>query len=43
MLGVPSDDFGGQELDSAAEVKSFCTINYDIDFPMTDIVSVKGA
>jgi glutathione peroxidase len=43
VLGVPSDDFGGQELDSAAEVKSFCTINYDIDFPMTDIVSVKGA
>jgi glutathione peroxidase len=42
VLGVPSDDFGGQELDSAAEVKSFCTINYDIDFPMTDIVSVKG-
>ena len=42
VLGVPSDDFGGQELDSAAEVKSFCTLNYNIDFPMTDIVHVKG-
>ena len=42
VLGVPSDDFGGQELDSAAEVKSFCRINFDIDFPMTDIVRVKG-
>jgi glutathione peroxidase len=42
VLGVPSNDFGGQELDSAAEVKSFCTINFDIDFPMTDIVHVKG-
>ena len=42
VLGVPSDDFGGQELDTAAEVKSFCTINYNIDFPMTDIVHVKG-
>ena len=42
VLGVPSDDFGGQELDSAAEVKSFCTINYNIDFPMTDIVRVNG-
>jgi glutathione peroxidase len=42
VLGVPSDDFGGQELDSAAEVKSFCTINYNIDFPLTDIVHVKG-
>ena len=43
VLGVPSDDFGGQELDSAAEVKSFCKINYKIDFPMTDIVRVKGS
>jgi len=42
VLGVPSDDFGGQELDSAAEVKSFCTINYNIDFPMTDIAHVRG-
>ena len=42
VLGVPSDDFGGQELDSAAEIKSFCTMNYNIDFPMTDIVHVKG-
>ena len=43
VLGVPSDDFGGQELENAAEVKSFCTINYNIDFPMTDIVNVRGS
>ena len=43
VLGVPSDDFGGQEFDSADEVKSFCKINFDIDFPMTDIVHVKGS
>ncbi len=42
VIGVPSDDFGGQELDSAADVKSFCSMNYSIDFPMTDIVRVKG-
>ena len=42
VLGVPSDDFGGQELDTAKDVKSFCTLNYGIDFPMTDIVLVKG-
>ncbi len=42
VLGVPSDDFGGQELDSAAEVKSFCTINYNVNFPLTEIVKVKG-
>ena len=28
VLGVPSDDFGGQELDTAKQVKSFCTLNY---------------
>ncbi len=42
VLGVPSDDFGRQELDTADEVKSFCTLNYGIDFPMADISVVKG-
>ena len=42
VLGVPSDDFGGQELDDAKKVKEFCTLNYGIDFPMADIVRVKG-
>ena len=42
VLGVPSDDFGGQELDTAKQVKSFCTLNYGIDFPMTDIAVVAG-
>jgi glutathione peroxidase len=42
VLGVPSDDFGGQEYDSSAEIKQFCEINYGIDFPMTEKVSVKG-
>ena len=39
---MPSDDFGGQELDDAKKVKEFCTLNYGIDFPMADIVRVKG-
>ena len=42
VIGVPSDDFGGQELDTVEQVKSFCTLNYGIDFPMTDIAVVKG-
>jgi len=42
VLGVPSDDFGGQEYDSSAEIKQFCEINYGITFPMTDKVRVKG-
>ena len=42
VVGVPSDDFGGQELDTAENVKSFCTLNYGIDFPLADIAVVKG-
>jgi len=43
VLGVPSNDFGGQEPGTAAEIKAFCTVNYAIDFPMTEKVAVKGA
>lgn len=42
VLGVPSDDFGGQELDTEAEVKEFCEVNFAIDFPMTAITHVAG-
>ena len=42
VLGVPSDDFGGQELATEAEVKGFCEMNFGIDFPMTAITRVKG-
>ncbi len=42
VLGVPSDDFN-QELGSEAEVKTFCAVNFAIDFPMTAITHVTGA
>jgi glutathione peroxidase len=42
VLGVPSNDFGGQEPGSEAEIKQFCEVNFDIDFPMTSKVHVKG-
>ena len=38
---MPSDGFN-QELDSDAEVKSFCQIKYGIDMPMSETMSVKG-
>lgn len=41
VLAVPSDDFN-QELDSAAEVKDFCEVNFGLTFPMTDITAVRG-
>ena len=42
VLGVPSNDFGGQEPGTAEEIKEFCAVNYAIDFPMTEKVRVKG-
>lgn len=43
VLGVPSNDFGGQEPGTAEEIKEFCEANYDIDFPMTEKAVVIGA
>jgi glutathione peroxidase len=34
VLGVPSNDFGGQEPGSAAEIKQFCAAGYAVDFPL---------
>jgi glutathione peroxidase len=41
VLGVPSQDFR-QELATSEDVKKFCEINFDLDFPMTEIEKVKG-
>jgi len=42
VLGVPSNDFGGQEPGSEAEIKQFCEVNFDIDFPLTTKEHVIG-
>ncbi len=42
VLGVPSDNFGGQEYQDNAEIKQFCDVNFGIDFPMTERQDVKG-
>ena len=41
VLGVPSNSFN-QEKNSDDEVKEFCKVNFNIDFPMTTITEVKG-
>jgi len=43
VLGVPSNDFGGQEPGSSAEIKQFCEVNFAVDFPLTEKQVVKGA
>jgi glutathione peroxidase len=42
VLGVPSNDFGGQEPGSEAQIKEFCEVNFDVDFPLTSKVHVVG-
>ena len=42
IIGVPSNQFGGQEPGSNAEIKDFCETNFNITFPLTDKVDVKG-
>jgi glutathione peroxidase len=43
VLGVPSNDFGGQEPGSEAAIKTFCEKNYGVDFPLTAKVATGGA
>ena len=43
MVGVPSNDFGSQEPGSDAEIKTFCSRNYNVTFPMLSKVVVKGS
>ena len=42
IIGIPSNDFGNQELSSNQKVKEFCTINFDISFLLTEITHIKG-
>ncbi len=43
VLGVPSNDFGAQEPGTAAEIKTFCSTNYHVSFPLMAKVHVIGA
>jgi len=42
VIGVPSNQFGGQEPGTASEIQNFCKINYGVTFLMTEKVDVKG-
>ena len=41
VLGVPSNSFN-QEKTKNNEVKEFCEVNFNINFPLTEITDVKG-
>lgn len=42
VLGVPANNFGGQEPGSHEEIASFCKMNYGVTFQMFEKISVKG-
>jgi glutathione peroxidase len=42
VLGVPCNQFGGQEPGSPGEIEAFCSTTYGVTFPMTEKVEVNG-
>ena len=42
VVGIPANNFNGQEPGTEAEIKAFCTGKYNVTFPMTSKISVKG-
>ena len=42
VIGLPSNQFGGQEPGTNVEIQKFCKVNFDINFPMTTKIDVKG-
>ncbi len=42
IVGVPANNFGAQEPGTNEEIKTFCSRNYNVTFPMMSKVSVKG-
>ena len=42
VLGFPCNQFGGQEPGTEAQILEFCTLNYDVSFPMYGKIEVNG-
>ena len=42
VLGFPCDQFGHQEPGSDEEIKSFCEVNYGVNFPLFSKIDVNG-
>ncbi len=43
VLGFPCDQFGHQEPGNEAEIQQFCSLNYDVTFPLFAKVEVNGS
>lgn len=42
VIGLPCNQFGGQESGTTTQIKNFCEKNYGVDFLMTEKIEVKG-
>ena len=42
VIGVPCNQFGGQEPGTLTEIQTFCKVNYGVTFLLTEKVDVKG-
>lgn len=42
IIGIPSNDFGQQEPGSSTDIREFCTLKYNVSFPMMQKAVVKG-
>jgi glutathione peroxidase len=42
VLGFPCNQFGSQEPGDAAEIANFCSLTYEVDFPMMRKIDVNG-
>ena len=42
VLGVPCNQFGGQEPGTSEEIAEFCSATYGVSFPMTEKIEVNG-
>jgi glutathione peroxidase len=43
VLGFPCNQFGGQEPGEADEIGAFCSLTYDVSFPIMEKIDVNGA
>jgi glutathione peroxidase len=43
VIGVPSNQFGGQEPGTAEEIQTFCSTTYGVSFPLLEKLDVNGA
>ncbi|NUT36990.1 MAG: glutathione peroxidase [Hamadaea sp.] len=42
VLGVPCNQFGGQEPGTSEEIAEFCSVTYGVSFPLTEKIEVNG-